>query len=108
MIELDKFGITIQSGVQRNGENPDTFHIPSKKERAGMPEGTTCKMMFEFPDGSVERMWVQVVERLTAKRLHDQGLYYIGKLDNVPFIDTEFSVGDEFFFHEDDVIGIFE
>jgi hypothetical protein len=68
---------TLDSGVDRNREAPDTFQIPPAAERENLQPGQIAKLMFRIDDGaeiSVERMWVRVHAR--------DGDEYVGVLDN--------------------------
>ena len=100
MIDLEKWGITMMNGEVQNIENPDTFHIPNQNWRFQLMEDTLVKIIFEMWEGP-ERMWVKVVEQLEDGN-------YIGELANEPFQDSEFALGDEFFFHAKHIIQIWE
>jgi Uncharacterized protein conserved in bacteria (DUF2314) len=86
------------SGVRRNRQNPDTFFIPSEKERDAVAPGMEVKLTFEMRDGWGERMWVTVVG-LKGRKL-------IGKLDNMPVGIPRLLAGDEIKFKREHIIDI--
>lgn len=62
----------LMDGVEQNRLYPDTFEIPSDKEKAALRPGDYVKLCFEDPLGlSVsERMWVQVIKRGTGRLMN--------------------------------------
>jgi hypothetical protein len=71
---------TLDSGVERHQEAPDTFEIPPASEREALTPGQLVKLMFRIDvDGEVhvERMWV-IVEEMRPE-------FYVGVLDNDPY-----------------------
>ena len=54
---------TLDSGVAAHDEFPDTFHLPSERDRQTLGRGDLAKLIFRFSLGDrqlVERMWVRV------------------------------------------------
>ena len=85
MREPDPFidGWFLRDSEVTHEEAPDTFWIPSERERQSLQVGDFAKLVFEIwvddpeESASVERMWVIVSEILNDG--------YIGILDNEPF-----------------------
>jgi hypothetical protein len=65
----------LMNGVLLNKEAPETFKIPSDKERRSAEIGDYVKIGLESEAMGGERFWVEI----TAKR--DDG-HYIGRIDN--------------------------
>lgn len=79
---------TLDCGVQRKREFPETFEIPAAEERENLQPGQLVKLMFRIDqdgDVTVERLWVIVQER--------QPGYYVGVLDNEPTCTDELEAG---------------
>jgi hypothetical protein len=99
---LDLDGWELISGLAQHHRSPDTFFMPSEKERRAVVEGDLVKLMFDIAiDASTacERMWVIVKGRV--------GPYYIGQLDNVPTDEQDnLIVGSEVVFLPEHVIDI--
>jgi hypothetical protein len=70
----------LESAVAMNAAHPDTFLIPSARERHNLRVGDYVKITFSSVNQSTipERMWVEVVKE-------GQGRRYVGRLDNEPF-----------------------
>jgi hypothetical protein len=73
----------LESGEARHAESPETFWIPSRRERESLGVGAGAKLLFEIetndahgPTRGVERMWVIVRRRLPG--------LYVGVLDSQP------------------------
>ena len=76
-------GWALESGVAHHNAAPDTFWIPSRRQRQGLRVGDSAKLIFDVAGlhggahwADFERMWVYVTERV--------GSTYIGVLDNDP------------------------
>jgi uncharacterized protein YegJ (DUF2314 family) len=92
---------TLDSGVERHRESPETFEIPSQAKREGLRPGDLAKLIFRIEIGDevhVERMWVQVIEARPE--------FYVGTLDNDPYCTDEIRSGMRVEFHADHVIQI--
>lgn len=85
------------SGVRRNRDHPDTFHIPTEAEKATIKPGVTVKQMFDMSDFG-ERMWVDVV---AVKRRH-----IVGRLVNTPVGIPRLDSGDMIKFKRKHIIDI--
>jgi hypothetical protein len=111
-IDLD--GWELESGLAQHHRTPETFYMPSEKERRALMEGDIVKLIFQIavsnledstvvPEFSNERMWVIVTGRV--------GPYYIGTLNNNPGCSDEQShlaYEDEVAFLPEHVIDIYE
>ena len=90
-------------GKERNKENPDTFSIPSPKEKAALKKGDTVKLGFELPDHSDgpggERMWVKIV--------NISGDFYKGTLANSPVVINALSHGDVIEFKAKNILSVY-
>jgi hypothetical protein len=103
---LDEDGWELESGEERHRETGGAFFIPSKEERYSVQAGMFAKLIFHLlytdEDGekcvSVERMWVQVTERLSDGS-------YAGTLANSP-CEGALSSGDKVHFSPEHIIGI--
>lgn len=109
---LDLNGWELASGLAQHHRTPDSFYMPSEKERRTLIEGDVVKLMFNIvvpvyedePDASptfIERMWVIVKARV--------GPYYVGELNNKPATSDEqdrLVVGSEVIFLPEHVIDI--
>jgi uncharacterized protein YegJ (DUF2314 family) len=92
---------TLDSGVERHANAPDTFQIPAQSERESLKAGDLAKLIFRIEIGDevhVERMWVQVSEVWPE--------FFVGLLDNDPFCTEEIRSGMRVEFHADHVIQI--
>jgi hypothetical protein len=92
---------TLDSGVDAQGESPQTFHIPSANDRASLGRGDFAKLIFRFSDGNrefVERMWARV------ESVGPEG--YVGILDNNPCGTVEVLAGARVKFTPNHVIQI--
>jgi hypothetical protein len=69
-------GFTLDNAEKRAAEAPSTFEIPDRSEREHLQPGDLAKLIFAFPEGPAERMWV------TVTAVKDGG--YLGKLRNKP------------------------
>ena len=87
------------NGVERNRKSPDSFWIPSDKDKDQVKPGDFAKLIFEgTSSGGAERMWVRVTSR--------DGNSLTGKLYNTPYELTGISPGDEVEFNPDNIISI--
>lgn len=94
---------TLIDGVQRNKEHPNTFYIPSEKDKKKVTVGLLCKLGFEPTEDAEEiggeRMWVEVISA--------DGDNFVGTLRNMPlFMPIEF--GEEVAFNSKHIIDITE
>lgn len=93
---------TLIDGVERNDDNPDTFYIPSVKDKETVNFGTLVKLGFETDDCEEcggERMWVVVTQKTEGG--------FVGTLNNHPvFLDLKF--GDVVHFESKNIIDIVE
>ena len=111
---MDLDGWELRSGLAQHHRSPQTFEMPSERERRTLEKGDIVKLMFDIrlpvedksdtePSGLIERMWVIVTGKV--------GPYYLGKLDNVPLTSDEqenLGSGDEVIFLPEHVIDIIE
>ena len=93
----------IVDAEKRHKENPNTFHIPPRKERKSVKAGDLVKLIFEplQPSQIVsgERNWVIVKKR--------KGSRYVGTLDDdFLVLDVNLYKGDEFEFEAKNIIAI--
>ena len=109
-IDLD--GYELLSGLAQNHRTPNTFYMPSEKNRQSLQKNDYAKLIFnikvekdpsDIEDDGVfgERMWVMVTSRT--------GPYYIGVLSNIPITSGEqecLSIDDEVIFLPEHVIDI--
>ena len=92
---------TLDSGVERHAETPDTFQIPPQADRENLKPGDLAKIIFRIEIGDdvyVERMWVKLSEVRPE--------FYVGLLDNDPYCTDELRSGMRVEFHADHVIQI--
>src|SRR5262249_15018149 len=92
---------TLDSGLERNRHDPDTFKIPVQMARETLRPGDFAKLMFRITindEVHVERMWVRVQECNPG--------FYIGVLDNQPTCAEEICIGMTVDFEADHVIDI--
>lgn len=80
---------------------PETFAVPSARERANVAVGEHAQLSFRLEVGTV-----RVVERMWVKVLHRQGETYIGRLSNEPGTITTLRLGDVMRFTPRNVIKI--
>jgi len=83
---------TLDNAERLNQEAPNSFFIPSKKQREQLKQGNLVKLVFllgEPGDDScaVERMWVEVIEVIEPGK-------YMGTLSNDPHSDVGLKYGD--------------
>lgn len=79
----------LDSAVARNQQYPDSFEIPAESDRLSLHSGDLAKLIFEYrledlgdeDAPNVERMWVEVHERV--------GSFYLGILTNEPILAIE-------------------
>ena len=60
---------------QCNAEHPNTFWIPSRRDREGMKEGDFAKLIFHGDDGQAERMWVKI-NQVQSDPIRYQGILH--------------------------------
>lgn len=84
------------SGVRRNREHPETFWIPSTKEREAIRPGMDVKLMYETKSGPEVRMWVTVTQVRRRK--------LVGKLVSVPVLVPHLMLGGKVKFKRDHII----
>ncbi len=105
LASFEKNTYELDDGEQMHANAPDTFYIPTLKERENLKVGDCVKLVFRmdqpFKDHlSVERMWVEITE------VKDN--YYIGYLDNDPDGEVLVECGDTVVFQPKHVIAIYE
>lgn len=88
----------------RAARDPETFSIPSTRERYSLSVGDDAKLIFEvLPDplsgNTGERMWVRIESVETPGR-------YVGKLMNHPVVVTSLSHGAKVVFGAEHVADI--
>lgn len=88
----------LESAAEMNAAYPDTFFIPSVKQRNNLRVGDFVKLLFASVNGSgfAERMWVEVVAV-------GRGRTYVGRLDNQPFYLEGLDLNDPVIFASDHV-----
>jgi hypothetical protein len=108
----DLDGWELKSGLAQHHRSPETFYVPSERDRRALQMGDIVKLMFDIAlpaeDESdmespslIERMWVIVAGKV--------GPYYLGELNNVPATSGEqenLGAGDEVIFLPEHVIDI--
>lgn len=87
-------------GVERHEKYPDTFEIPSDKDKSEIAIGDFVKLGLELPNGRGERMWFRV--------LAINGKKFIGALDNNPIVIEDIRFGERLKFSARHIIGIWE
>lgn len=95
------FSYQLGDGEKSNQEHPETFSIPSRKERENLIPGMNVKLIFQIRDGDMElteRMWVIVTDKKPD--------HYVGSLNNNPCSTTKLRAGDEVIFRPEHVINI--
>lgn len=88
MATLEKDRWMLDNAESRHVEAPDTFQIPSRAKRLGLPIGQMVQLLFLFlnaePDGSpvidCEKMWVTIQEIAGGR--------YRGQLESLPHTST--------------------
>lgn len=63
----------------------DSFEIPHAIERHNLRVGQTAKLLFRFPEGPVERMWVEIIKVLSKRyrgQLRSHPLHYVLQYDD--------------------------
>lgn len=93
-------GLWLDDVVARNAAHA-TFEIPPESVRKGLSKGDWAKLVFYFPDGGAERMWVEV----TDVEFEDDVLTYVGELRSGPFHDEPLSPGDTVRFQPHHICG---
>jgi len=88
----------LKSGIELNQAHPETFWIPTHREKALVRPGVCVKLLFEMHDGFGERMWVEVIA--VGRR------YTVGRLSNVPCGIPRLYPGTLIRFRPEHVIGI--
>ena len=111
---MDLDGWELVSGLAQHHRTPESFYMPSERDRRTLDDGKLVKLMFDIdlPDGwggdkkpssLIERMWVIVTGRV--------GPYYVGELNNHPATSSDqdhLRAGDEVVFLPEHVIDILE
>ena len=102
---LDSDGWELDSAVALNEEHPDTFHVPTRRERESLEIGQEVKLLFLLeneengePIIDCERMWVRVAAR--------DGTNYIGTLLSSPVTSPKLRPGHVVTFTPDHVASI--
>lgn len=81
---IERDGWALLSAEERNARNPETFTIPTRREREALSPGDAAQLLFDIEtrdggrvvDRGVDRMWV-IVKQCT-------GDLYRGVLDSDP------------------------
>jgi hypothetical protein len=93
---------TLVNAEERNAQYPTTFHIRSRADREDLRVTDFVKMIFEYPSGRSERMWVRILEVLPGPR-------FSGVLDNDPFYPDEApKAGDTIEFGPENITAILD
>ena len=98
----DDVSYVLDDGEQLHREFPDTFGIPSAKDRTNLKPGQIVKLMFRITAGKeelVERMWVIVARK--------DGSGFVGELDNQPTLTDKMRPGMPVRFEPRHVIDIY-
>ena len=95
----------LANGIDRHNESPESFLIPTDKEKLQLKVGDTIKLIFEFesdePDVSgAERMWVEITK--IEKNILEW------RLDNDPYEIKDLKCDDLIIFNYDHIIDIYE
>jgi hypothetical protein len=104
-LERDRWALDNAEG--RHAEAPDTFHIPSRAERAGLQAGQMVQLLFLFlneePDGApiidCEKMWVTILGVADGR--------YWGQLESLPRTSTVLAPLDRIEFGPEHVGAVF-
>jgi len=86
---------SLESGLERHRESPDSFEVPSDEDKAVLRPGDLAKLMWHVKRMPGERMWVWIT--------HRDGDLLIGTLRNDPVFVFK-GYGDTVKFHIDDII----
>ncbi|NLT30360.1 MAG: DUF2314 domain-containing protein [Propionibacterium sp.] len=101
--DADSFGFSLDNAEELRRDHPDSFDIPSHRERTSLQRGDLVKLVFRIvptptEGAGAERMWVIISET--------DGDHYVGHLDNDPFRITTIQAGDPVTFGPEHVIAI--
>ncbi len=101
---MDNDNYALMDGEAQNKKFPESFHIPTLNDRQGVGEGDVVKLVFEAGDnvgrGVSERMWVIITQK--------EDDFFVGILDNDPYIIADIESGQEVHFESRHIIGIYE
>lgn len=86
---------TVESGLERHRESPDTFEIPEDELKSCIRPGDKVKLMWSVARSPGERMWVTVT--------HRKGDQLVGTLENWA-VFAFLNPGEKVKFHIDDII----
>lgn len=86
---------TLESGLERHTESPDTFEIPDHELKSLIRPRDQVKLMWSVARSPGERMWVTVT--------HRKGDQLVGTLENHAFF-VFLNPGERVKFHLDDII----
>lgn len=86
---------TLESGLERHLEHPDSFEIPDDETKTEIRPGDHVKLMWSVKRFPGERMWVTVAER--------KGDWLVGTLNNMA-IFVYMHPDERIAFHIDDII----
>jgi uncharacterized protein YegJ (DUF2314 family) len=92
---------TLDDGEALQGEFPETFEIPTLKNRESQQVGDLVKLIFRITINDevfVERMWVIIT--------HKYNVEFIGKLDNQPYCTKDLKAGDAVTFSAKHIIQV--
>lgn len=96
--------VEILDAEARARQYPD-FEIPSLSARKTLHPGDWAKLMFSFPDGGVERMWVRVTKGSWISVRGRNVICYHGTLENAP-IHRELQIGMHVVFWSTQIIDL--
>ncbi len=92
----------LKSAKEKNEQNPETFHIPSREEINDLEIGHFVKLIFnEVGEELSERMWVEIKDIW-------EGETYVGDLNNEPVIVPGIKFGDKVMFRAEHIAGTLE
>jgi hypothetical protein len=104
--DLDRDGWELEDVVQKNRENPETFHIASEAERKGLKPGDLVKLIFLFLDHDEEGEFVQG-ERMHVRVRETTAEGYVGVLEDAPAATTLLQRGSPIAFGAEHVATIY-
>ncbi len=96
---------TLDDGIERNLESPQTFHIPKKWKKTILSKNDLVKLIFVFTiedrkptTTEVERMWVIITSK--------NGDEFEGVLDNDPYCTDQIKSGIHVNFNKKHIIDL--
>tara|TARA_B100000674_G_C37673604_1_gene838176 strand:- start:44 stop:628 length:585 start_codon:yes stop_codon:yes gene_type:complete len=88
--------IDLVDGVKMNNKYPDSFHIPTKKEKSNIKVGDVVKIIDER---NSERFWVKVTEFITDELM-------VCSISNDLVGNQPYTLGDKIHVKKDNIINI--